>query len=261
MRGNRQGARVRTSINLGGGLLRKLISSIFASALLVISFSASASAQDSPAFDEKALGEALKKMPGEAKRPEDFVPAGWEIYSQTEGDLNGDGLNDYALDITPKGARNESFYAAVVVLFAEGGGKLRRFAVNDRLSPCAGSGFECGQNLTIKKDVLVANSNFGNNQATDVTYLFRFDKAVGKLMLIGLAYETYTRAGNEDGYVKSYNFLTGVKEEKTKHIDRRKNTTRVYDRSSVKRSRFKTKKVSFEAAQLNYLESGEVLPY
>ena len=35
----------------------------------------------------------------------------------------------------------------------------------------------------------------------------------------------------------------------------------IYNGSSVKRSRFEPKKVSFEEAQLNYLENGEVLPY
>lgn len=227
--------------------MRKLISSIFPIALL-ISFNALAIAQGSSTEGDRAFQEALKKMPAEANRPEDFVPAGWEVHSQAAGDLNGDGIKDYALDISPKDARAESFNDAVVILLGQRDGRLLRYGVNDDLSPCAGSGFECPQDLTIEKGVLKANSNYGNNSATDTTYLFRFDRMADKLMLIGFADETYARAGNEDGHVISYNFLTGWKEEKTNRIDRRKNATQIYDRSSVKRSRFTPKRVSFKEA-------------
>lgn len=39
------------------------------------------------------------KLPETAARPADFIPAGWEIMSQAEGDLNGDKQNDSVLVI------------------------------------------------------------------------------------------------------------------------------------------------------------------
>nr|MDQ3819887.1 hypothetical protein [Acidobacteriota bacterium] len=189
---------------------------------------------------------ALDKIPLEASRPEDFVPAGWAINSQTQGDLNGDGLKDYALDVTPKEPPDFMSYDAVVVLFAEKGGKLRRFAVNDQLSD---NGFGAKQELSFDKGVLVANTNYGNSDATDVTFRFRFDRAAGKLMLIGYQIENYSRPGSHDGYVTSENYLTGVRIETVNHLDTRRNSDAIYGSSTSKRSRLKRLKVTFEEAQ------------
>ena len=79
------------------------------------------------------IKEQLKKIPFEAAAPEDFVPADWEIYTRADGDLKADGLKDYVIDILPK--RDEESktddsdrvpYDAVVVLFADKSGRLRR---------------------------------------------------------------------------------------------------------------------------------------
>ena len=232
----------------------KLIPSILAVALMLIGFSATARAQDSSAADDKAMSEALKKLPGKARKAEDFVPPGWEIYSQAEGDLNGDGLTDYALDIWPKEAQEGWYYDAVIVLFAERGGGLRRFAMNEALT---GNGFGAKPRLTVEKGVLVANTNYGNGEATDVTFRFRYDPAAGKLMLIGFRIENYSRPGLHDAHITSENYLTGVRIETVMRMD----TVDKPGRTTSKRSRFKPKKVAFEEAGLNYLESGEVRPY
>lgn len=219
-----------------------------------------ANAQNESSGKTKEIEAAIKKIPLEGSKPQDFVPSSWEIFSQAEGDLNADGLKDYALDILPKTEDvEESNYDAVVVLFAGKDGRLHRTGLNDNL---ASSGFGAGESVAIEKGVLGINSNYGNNSATDVTYRFRYDKAAAKLMLIGFDFEVYTRGGNEDGYVTSYNFLTGIREDKTNYIDRRKNTTAVYDKSKTKRTRIERVKIPFEKAQFNWQEGKNApLPY
>lgn len=46
------------------------------------------------------------KLPASASRPADFIPAGWKIMSEAEGDLNGDKRQDFVLVIK---ANNEKF--------------------------------------------------------------------------------------------------------------------------------------------------------
>lgn len=229
--------------------MKKLLQTIFSIALLITGFDAAASVQDLAAEQakySKSMREALNKIPLEASRPEDFVPASWAINSQAEGDLNGDGLKDYALDVTPKEPPELMAYDAVVVLFAEKGGKLRRFAVNDQLSD---NGFGAKQEVSFDKEVLVANTNYGNNDATDVTFRFRYDKVTGKLVLIGYQIENYSRPGLHDGYVTSENYLTGVRLETVNHLSRRRNSDAIYGRSTSKRSRLKRLTITFEEAQ------------
>jgi hypothetical protein len=219
--------------------------------LILWGYAVFAGAQVGDPISRREVDEAVKKIPSEAARAEDFVPAGWEVLSRAEGDLNTDGLKDYALDIAPpkKTASTDeteiNLYDVVVVLFAESGGRWRRIGLNDRLTS---SPFEAGVALSIEKGVLIVNSNYGNNYATDVTFRFRYDKPAAKLILIGFDFETYTRSGNEDGYVTSYNYLTGIREDTTNFIDRRKNATGVYGKSKTKRTRIKRVKVPFEKA-------------
>jgi len=232
---------------------------IFLLPLVCLCLAGFAEAQVESTGKTKEIEAAVRKIPLEGNKPEDFVPADWEIFSQAVGDLNGDGLNDYALNILPK-TEDENYYDAVVVLLAEKGGRrLRRADLNDNLTS---SGFDAGEKVEIEKGVLVVNSNYGNNSATDVTYRFRYDPAAKDLMLIGFDFETYTRSGNEDGYATSYNFLTGVREDTTKHIDRRKNARAIYDKSETKRTRIERVKIPFEKAQFNWEEGRKApLPY
>ena len=236
---------------------------ILSAALACLAFAAVAAAQQTtPQNRSNKIAEAIRKIPLTGNKPEDFVPAGWEIHGGiARGDLNGDRLIDYALDITPNDTSGETedfFYDAVIVLFGEKGRRLRRAGFNDKLSD---NGFGSKQTASIEKGILITSNNYGNNYATDVTFKFRFDKQANDLLLIGFDYETYTRSGNEDGFISSYNFLTGVKEEITNYIDRRPNPKGVYDKQTKKRSRIERVKISFEKAQLSYTDENGWLPY
>ena len=229
-------------------------------ALSVSIFVIFAPAQDENAEFEKKTKEALGKIPLNGKKIEHFVPAGWEIYTQSEGDLNADGLTDYALGLAPIfRSAGDDLNDTVVVLFGERNERLQLVGVNGNL---ISTDFSALLAVRIQKGVLSASASFGNNYAADVSYSFRYDKAAGKLMLIGFDYEAYTRLGNDDAQATSYNFLTGIREDTTKYIDRSKNAKGTYGRFKRTRTRIKRVKIPFERARLNYRNDGKAaLPY
>jgi hypothetical protein len=135
--------------------------------------------------------------------------------------------------------------AIVIVLFAERDGMLRRVATNGRLGTA--SGFDGRPSLEIRKGVLVANANFGNGWATDVTYRFRYDTSSHAMMLIGYDQEVYSRAGVDDAFRFSENYLTGVRVETVRHVDRRKKKRRgVYASETSTRTTIERYRVAFD---------------
>jgi hypothetical protein len=206
---------------------------------------------------------AIEQIPLEGRATGDFVPRGWVVQSEAEGDLNGDGLADHALtlSLSPEdkeklNANNSDTYEAppyiVVVLFAKKEGGFKRFALNGHLYPLADDG---PLDLKISKGALTTNQNYHDIDATDVTFRFRYDAASNKMMLIGFELEHYRRANNKEGYKTSDNYLTGESVEMEKAFDRRKKD---YVYSVLKRSRIKQVKVSFEDARLKQDDDGNV---
>ena len=75
------------------------------------------------------------QIPLEADTPEKFVPKGWKIEEQLQGDLNRDSLADYALKLIEDKREKESDdmpterQRALVVVLQKEGGRLARAAV------------------------------------------------------------------------------------------------------------------------------------
>ena len=166
-----------------------------------------------------------KLVPSEGRAVADFVPRGWKLEGdegETTGDLNRDGAPDKVLRLVedmpverPDGVYNTR-YRALVVLFGQTGGGLKRAAVATRLlgcTLCAGAlGDPEGGNITveIKSGVLNVLQMSGAREATDLTQRFRYDSASGRFALIGQDIETYDRAeGNSESV--SVNYLTSVR--------------------------------------------------
>ncbi len=204
----------------------------------------------------KRVAKAIEKIPSEGRTAQDFVPKGWEIYTDSSGDLNGDNLSDAALTLTlpfeeAEKLRDgtdgdyESAPSIVVVLFAKKGGGFRRFAVNGRLYP---SDSDTRSYLTpkIAKGVLIVNNNWGDGWAVDTTFRFRYDAAADKLMLIGFDLENYSRMSIYEGEKTSENYLSGVRIDYDKSAKRKAS-----DYSETQRSQIKREKISFEKAWLN----------
>ncbi|MDT5295490.1 MAG: hypothetical protein QOJ76_2370 [Acidobacteriota bacterium] len=170
-----------------------------------------------------------KLVPAEGRAARDFVPRGWKLEGDDEGqvvgDLNRDAAPDAVLRLVedvPAEASDGTYntrYRALVILLAKPGGGYRRAAVASRLlgcTLCAGVlGDPAGGNvqLDIKNGVLNVHQLSGSREATDLTQRFRYDAGAGRFLLIGEDVENYDRLEG-GGTSVSTNYLTGVRVEK-----------------------------------------------
>jgi hypothetical protein len=199
------------------------------------------------------------RVPTEAGEISKFVPSGWKIEEQVEGDLNGDAVSDVVLKLVEdKPAMDGEGMAterarALVILWKTPAGKLARAAVADRLLQCTrcGGAFygvsESPANVQIEKGVLVVDQDHGSRNLTNTYYRFRYDAATGQLLLIGFDYADADRA-TANVISESSNYLTGVRI-----------TTRGKGERDVKtRSTFVKQKISIEAVDSEKFEEAAV---
>lgn len=210
------------------------------------------------AAQTRRVAEAIEKIPVNGKVREDFVPSGWEIRIDADGDLNGDRISDVVIVLAPpfeRVAAHEHAPNILVVLFGKPGGGFRRFAVNGQLHP-PDADARSGLSPMIKNGVLRVNDNWGDGWVKDINYKFRYDPAVGKLMLIGFDSESYNRMDINSGGKSSENYLTGVR---TVYSKTAGGGSDPYVESG--RSKIKLAKVTFEAARYFEEEGGQVRPF
>lgn len=176
-----------------------------------------AAAQDAPPTLRPA------DVPMRGTRAQDFVPAGWKIASQVQGDLNGDGRADRVLHLVPRDAEYDPGgvgiapeAGALVIVLAGSGGGLRRAGVSTGLlQPLVP---QWGLHLAIRRGVLVVNQNYGMTDVVDATHRFRLDVGSGRFILIGRDLFDYHRPqGMYDTVKTSENYLTGVRLVTTGH--------------------------------------------
>ena len=196
---------------------------------------------------------AIRKIPLNGKTAADFLPPGWEIYNEATEDLDGDNVIDSVITLTLplaeaeklKEASGDNYQAPpsiVVVLFGKPGGGYRRFAVNGRLYPDSADERSYLSN-SISKGVLSINTNWGDGWASDITYRFRYDRSLGKLMLIGFDNERYDRTTTTAGHKSSENYLTGWRIDYAKSLRRESSSY-----SETRRTKINHGPVSFEDA-------------
>ncbi len=161
------------------------------------------------------------KIPVAADSPAKFVPSGWKIEEQVTGDLNGDGVADYALKLVEdkpatdsEGMATERGRALVIAL--KTGETLSRAAIADKLLQCThcGGAFygvsESPADVTIEKGVIVVNQDHGSRNLANTTYRFRLDPATKKFVLIGFDYADADRL-TANVVSESTNYVTGVR--------------------------------------------------
>jgi hypothetical protein len=171
----------------------------------------------------------LKQVAVEGDAAQDFVPRGWKIEGQVEGDLNADSKPDTVLKLiedlpeeTAEGALNTR-YRALLVLLRTGTGKLQRAAAGTRVLQCAGCGGMLGNPgggvISIEKGVLVIDQLSGSRESTDLTQRFRYDPRLKRFVLIGEDVVNADRLTGESTS-ESTNYLTGVKITKKTRLDK-----------------------------------------
>jgi hypothetical protein len=180
------------------------------------------------AQDEQRRFIDLKQVAVEGNTVQDFVPRGWKIEGQTDGDLNADSKPDTALklieDLPEEGADGalNIRYRALLVLLKTETGKLQRAGAGTRLLQCTGCGGMLGAgggDIAIEKGVLVVYQLSGSRESTDLTQRFRYDPRLKRFVLIGEdVMETDRLTGESTG--ESTNYLTGVKIIKKTRLDK-----------------------------------------
>lgn len=179
-------------------------------------------------------------------KPGDFVPRGWKIAAQVQGDLNGDGKPDHVLHVVPASSHYETggvgaapeAHALMILLTDDKG--LRRAGLAERL--LVREVPQWGVQMTIRNGVLITVQNYGMSDVSDVTHRFRLDPASGRFLLIGKDQFSYQRPLSRDDTIKiSENYLTGVRLTTTGHV--RKG---VVVKETNKKEQFDKKRVHFE---------------
>ena len=178
-------------------------------ALLLVAQGGQARAQDAPTFNPAAV-------PAEGARAQDFVPRGWKIAEQAEGDLNNDRRPDRALRLVPEDYDQSAIASApemhtLLILLAADGGRLRRAGLATRLLVPVVP--QHGLEMSIRNGVLVVNQNYGMSDVTDLTHRFRYEPATGRFLLIGKDTWSYHRPQGPRWPATrvSENYLTGVR--------------------------------------------------
>ncbi len=146
-------------------------------------------------------------IPARADAPPRFVPEGWRLETQLEADFDADGKQDIAMVV-----RNDD-ERWLLVAVGEGKG-LRRIGLGE-LDP-----YPLGDaSLEAKKGVLLITDLTGGTTAIQSTYRYRYEKASGRMQLIGDDVELYSRTNSHGGISVSTNRLTGDRVSQKNSID------------------------------------------
>lgn len=183
--------------------------------LLLLFYSPFAEVQDGAKID-------AAKLPRTAATVREFIPSGWTIEAQVEGDLNKDSIPDLAVTLVEKMPANADKEnpperaRALLLLFKTADGKFSRAALATKVLLCTRCGgafygvVETPTNVEINNGVAIVKQEYGSRETTNETFRFRYDPEVQRFVIIGEDVETFDRLTG-DGVKESTNFLTGVK--------------------------------------------------
>ena len=163
-----------------------------------------------------------ERLPTQAEQLKAFVPVGWQIEHQLEGDLNKDAVPDVVLvlvEAMPANADKENppeRQRALLALLKTTDGKWLRAGVAPKLLLCTrcGGAFygvaETPVQVEINKGVIVAHQEYGSRNLTNQTWRLRYDTATKQFGLIGLDITDFDR-NTGLSVQESSNFLSGIK--------------------------------------------------
>jgi len=199
----------------------------------------------------------VAKLPVESATAGDFVPKGWEIEEEINGDLNGDSIPDVVIKLVEEKPPDfdESDppirRRALLILFKLPDGRLRREAFADKVllyqCQCHGSCYK--QDIEIANGVIIISQCEGGTIITAETDRFKFDSRTKRFALIGMDYDFWNMR-DDWGYSESTNFFTRIKITTVKRYNEKKNTDVIV---SKKRGRIVTKKRFIEDVETRSL--------
>ncbi len=186
-----------------------------------------ASAQDERRFIN------LSQVPKEGKSLTDFVPPGWKIEEQIEGDLNADATPDIVLQLiedlpAETDGTDNTRYRALLVIAKMENDLYFRLAAADKLLFCTTCfGVLNGVPVVkISNGVIIINHLWGSREMSENTQRFRFDPKLKRFVLIGEDLEE-TDGGEGTSVRESSNYLTGVKIIEKSRLDKKGNMVKV----------------------------------
>ncbi len=158
----------------------------------------------------RSEGFPVKSLPAEGRSLQAFVPRGWSVEQQANGDLNGDGVSDIAAILVQTKAEDED-QRALIVLFGHAGGNLTLAGTNDKLIQCKGcGGIKEGVEVEIRKGIAIVEQDSGSREFARGTWRFRYDAQARRFLMIGKDIETGDGMRGT-GKTESFNYLTGLK--------------------------------------------------
>ena len=225
----------------------------------------------------KAWWMLLTVLPVAAPAVQDFVPQGWKLAQQADGDLNGDGRADKVLVLQQQNAANWRDNEALgvprlnlnprtlLVLWNTPQGYHEAVRTTTMLpsessedTPCLVDPLEEGA-VSIRKQVLVVDMHYwlscGSYSLNHMQYKFRYQQ--GAWPLIGLDVNSGSR-NSYDTEQSSYNFATGkalytvVKTQST--VSNGSKTVGVSKPSRISNPRFDLRQSDVEAKLGQWLE-------
>jgi len=146
----------------------------------------------------------------DAKRK--FVPAGWTVEEEMQGDLNEDGVPDAVLMLVQEGHADPTDEAGriLVVLAGRADGSFERIGISEKVLLCVQCFGAIGgkPELSIQRGVLIVDQLRGSRDTVSGLWRFRFDPGAKRMRLIGLDVKKTDRATGESTS-ESTNYLTG----------------------------------------------------
>jgi hypothetical protein len=152
--------------------------------------------------DEREVAAApapvIRGLASEGPRAASFVPRGWVLEQQAEGDLTGDRRPDLAVLIRQQRPDDAEHDRARVVVERGADGVYARIGVGTRFllcSSCYGSvaGAVGTPLLSIRRGVLHIDQLSGSREARERALRFRLDAESGRMQLVGEELNTWDR--------------------------------------------------------------------
>jgi hypothetical protein len=141
-----------------------------------------------------------------------FVPAGWTVEQELQGDLNDDGVADAVLMLMEAGhaAPTDEAGRLLVVLAGRADGSFEQLGIGKKVLLCVQCFGAMGgkPQLSIQRKALIVEQLTGSRETASGSWRFRFDSRSGRMRLIGLDVKKTDRATGVSTS-ESTNLLTG----------------------------------------------------